>query len=86
LNNRRSTKAPRSKSGAAAGLTHLIGRGLASPELWFRRWRTVTGVGWETTLKPGKYSSAGASKSSLPSSARRTTAVAVTILVIENQR
>jgi hypothetical protein len=55
-------------------------------ELWLRRCRTVTGVGCEITLKPRKYSSVGASRSSLPPSARRITPVAVTILVIENHR
>ena len=80
------TKVLWSEATVSADRTHLIGRGLASPELWLRRCRTVTGVGCETTLKPRKYSSAGASKSSLPPSARRITAAAVTILVIENHR
>ena len=68
--------------GLPAGRTQRTGIGFGSPELWLRRWRTVA----VPLGNPGTKPATGASRSSAPRSANWTTAVAVTIFVIENQR
>ena len=54
------------------------------PELWLRRLRTV--IRGSRPSRSGRCSPAGASSSTAPESTSCITAVAVAILVIENQR